>query len=354
MESRLVLGSSDRGAFICSSPTHAVFINPAIYSGFCFIKGAYFSSRKLLLDNLYFTLSFSKLWVILKVEIMNEDKKIMLEELSKKEAIKYLDISDKAFENYFKFSQEIKGYKKSNGRWYFSKEYLDNWKELKQDRTINLSMDEYEKSFEFAIKMVYGGLSLHGIRGERTEVQAADDVILGILAEHAVKKFLKEKFGVEIMLDEEVHPEHITPQDFDLIKKKGSFRKPNLGVGIKASKMKNAFLVLGANEVELPERKSDVYIFARVGLPSDHLFRILRDHSFFGRVRKFFDENEKFKKIAELENIPVWICGFTYIDELERAKSIPGQEFTNGYRYVKNVRIMHNSDDEWRGLIKKL
>ena len=262
-------------------------------------------------------------------------------------------ISEFKFENYHKFSKEIVG-EQIRRRWYFNKSDLATWKELKEDRTIDLSIEEYEKSFEFAIKMVYGGLSLNGIRGQRTEVQGADDVILGILAEHAIKKFLLEKFETEIKLDEEVHPNIITPQDFDKIKDGDSFRDPNLGVGIKASKMKNAFLVLGSNEVELEDRRSDVYIFARVGLPSDHLFRILRDHSFFGRVRGFLDNNEGFKKILELDKIPVWICGFTYVSDLERVTSIPGQEFSSGHRYVKSVANLHNSDEEWRDMISRL
>jgi len=217
-------------------------------------------------------------------------------------------------------------------------------------------MPEYEKCFEFAIKMVYGGLSLHGIRGKRTEVQAADDVILGILAEHAIKKFLKNNFQTEIELDETVHPNKITPQDFDKIKDNSTnkLRIPNLGVGIKASKMKNAFLVLGANEVEFKDRKSDVYIFARVGLPSDHLFRILRSHSFFYKLRKFF---EKIKNLDKSKNLKIFQYGFVvfiYANELEKVKKIPGQEFSNGYRYVKNVKQMHNSDEEWKKLISKL
>jgi len=273
--------------------------------------------------------------------------------LSKREAIEFLDIPEKDFKNYFEFSNEIKG-EKIGSRWYFDKKEISDWKKLKEDRTIDLTISEYEACFEFAIKMVYGGLSLNGIRGQRTEVQAADDIILGILAEHAVKNFLFRKFKTKIKLDESVHPEQITPQDFDQIEAGGSFRRSKLGVGIKASKMKNAFLILGANEVELPERKSDVYIFARVGLPSDHLFRILRDHSFFGKVRKFFETDNKFKKIEKLENIPVWICGFAYVDELEKVTEIPGQEFSNGHRYVKSVGKLHNSGKDWQKLIKKL
>jgi len=275
------------------------------------------------------------------------------EKLTKKEAIKFLDIPEKDFENYHKFSKEIEGVQ-INRRWYFYKDDLTAWKKLKKDRTIDLSIKEYEVCFEFAIKMVYGGLSLNGIRGQRTEVQAADDVILGILAEHAIKTFLFKKFSTKIELDEKVHPEEITPQDFDQINDGDLFRKPKLGVGVKASKMKNAFLVLGANEFELPGRKSDVYIFARVGLPSDHLFRILRDHSFFGKVRKFLDENINFKKILKLEKIPVWICGFAYAKEFKKVTSIPGQEFSNGHRYVISAGNLYNSDKEWKDLIDKL
>ncbi len=277
----------------------------------------------------------------------------MPKKISRKDAIKYLDIPEKDFNNYFQFSKEIEG-EKLKGRWYFKKEDLDQFKIMKKQRTVNLKLREYEKCFEFAIKMVYGGLSLHGIRGKRTEVQAADDVILGILAEHAIKIFLLNKFNVKIKLDEAVHPEEITPQDFDFINVNGKFRRPNLGIGIKASKTKNAFLVLGANEVELKNRKSDVYIFARVGLPSDHLFRILRDHSFFGTVRRFFEENKGFKKIKELGDIPVWICGFTHANQLEKVTKIPGQEFSNGYRYVRSVKKMNNSDENWKSLIKQL
>jgi hypothetical protein len=131
-------------------------------------------------------------------------------------------------------------------------------------------------------------------------------------------------------------------------------RIPKLGVGVKASKMKNAFLVLGANEVEHEGRHSDVYIFARVGLPSDHLFQILRDHSFFSDVSKFLNENDGFKKIKELKEIPVWICGITYSNELEKVTEIPGQKFDNGHRYIKSVSKMHNTDSDWEQLIKKL
>lgn len=273
--------------------------------------------------------------------------------ITKKEVPEFLGINEKEFENYFSKSKEVAG-EKISGRWYFKKDLLTKWKAKKDSRTVELGVDEYEKCFEFAIKMVYGGLSLHGIRGQRSEVQAADDVILGILAEYGLKRFLEESFSTKIELDEEVHTSEITPQDIDQIVINGSSRTPKLGVGVKASKMKNAFLVLGANEVEFKNRVSDVYVFIRVGLPSDHLFRILRDHSFFKTAKDFLAQNEGFKKIKELKSVPVWICGFVFKEELEKVTSIPGQEFSNGHRYVKSVSKLHNEDNDWAELIRRL
>lgn len=91
-----------------------------------------------------------------------------------------------------------------------------------------------------------------------------------------------------------------------------------------------------------------------MGLPSDHLFKILRDHSFFKNVSKFLENSDGFKKIKKLKTIPVWICGITYLSDLEKVTEIPGQKFDNGHRYVKSVAQMNNSDEDWEELISKL
>ena len=86
------------------------------------------------------------------------------------------------------------------------------------------------------------------------------------------------------------------------------------------------------------------------------MFRILREHSFFKNVKDFLDSSEGFRKIKALNEIPVWIAGFSYYDELKKVKEIPGQKFDGNpdYRYVASVADMHNSDEEWKALIKKL
>ena len=279
----------------------------------------------------------------------------MEEILSKKEAVNFLGIPEKYFDNYFKNSNEIKGFK-DNNRWYFNKQDLIDWDNLRKERTVFLSLKEYEKCFEFAIKMAYASKASHGtgIRGVRSEVQMADDFILGILAEHGIKKFLKEKFNKIIELDMEIHPDHITPQDFDGIYEDGKLRDVKIGVAVKSSKMKSCYNIVPEIEYENTDRKSDVYIFDRVGLPSDHLFRILRDHSFFKNVKEYLEKSDQFRKIKQLKDIPIWICGFSYYNELEKATEIPGQKFSKGYRYVKSVGDMHNTDSDWILLIQKL
>jgi len=270
-----------------------------------------------------------------------------------REAIEYLGISKKEFHNYFKFSGEIKG-EKVRARFQFKKSDLDDWKRLKENRIVMLNLAEYEKCFEFAIKMAYGTRKSRGtgIRGVRSEVQKADDFILGILAEYGVQKFLKEKLGVEVELDTEVHLDHITEQDFVGINDKGKTRPVKIGVAIKSSKWKNCFNVIDPLEYDNQNRKSDVYIFVRVGLPSDHLFRILREHSFFKKVKDFLEREDGFRKIDGFKEIPIWITGFSYHGEFMKVKEIPNQEFRD-WRYVASVGNMHNSDKDWKELVEK-
>jgi len=276
---------------------------------------------------------------------------------NKKQALEYLGIEEKAFTNYFKNSQEIKSFK-DGGRFKFHKNDLDSWKKSKDERTVTLSLLEYEKCFEFAIKMTYSNKARHGtgIRGVRSEVQMADDFILGILAENGVEKLLKIKFNIDVSLDMEVHQEHITEQDIQGIYENNKYRPVRIGVAVKSSKWKSCFNIIPPIEYENENRKSDIYIFVRVGLPSDHLFRILREHSFFKNVKEFLEKNSSFRKIKELKDIPIWITGFSYHNEFKKVTEVPGQKFDGNpnYRYVVSVSEMHNSNEDWQKLLKKL
>lgn len=270
----------------------------------------------------------------------------MAEDLTKREAIEFLNINDKEFDNYLYFSEEIEGFKKS-GRWYFEKLKLKEWKDKKRKSTVYLTIKEYERCFEFALKVVYGGAAIY----DRTEMEAADNWITGILAEQGFKKFMKRKFGVNIYLDNVVHPGEITPRDVIAIKKGKHKRPPRIFIGIKSSKMKSAYLIADEHGVE--GRTADVYIFIRVGLPRDHLFRYLRNHSFIKRANNFLKTADGFKSIAKLINVPIWICGYCYGKDLEKKRSIPGQDF-DSFRYVKCCKDLKKSDKDWKKLIGRL
>jgi hypothetical protein len=274
---------------------------------------------------------------------------------TRREAINYLGIEEKYFDNYFKNSKEIPSIKKTNKRFEFTKSELDNWNNLKNSRTVMLTLDEYKQCFDFALKMAYSSNSSSGvgIRGVRSEMQMADDFVLGILAEFAVKKYLLEKYNINIELDLEVHPDNITPQDFHGITENGNIRKCNLGVAIKASKFKSCYNIIHPLEYENAIRRSDVYIFVRVGLPSDHLFRYLSNNPFLSDVKDFLNKNEGFKKMETLTEIPVWICGFNYHEQLIKSSEIPGQKF-DGHRYISSTSQMKNQDSDWNEFIIKL
>lgn len=277
--------------------------------------------------------------------------------LTKKEAITYLEISEKEFDNYFKSGKEFNGYKESN-RWKFKVSELTKWKKLKSTRIVKLNRKEYQECFEFAVKMAYSGKGSAGtgIRGVRSEVQMADDFILGILAEYGVRKFLLTKFNFEIKLDMEVHPSHITPQDVDGIVENGKVRPANLGVAVKSSKWKNCWNIIPPLEYEDNNRKSDVYIFVRVGLPSDHIFRVFNNHALLKNVNSFLNKSEAFRKIEKLDEIPIWITGFSYHQELKKVTEIPGQKFDGKvkHRYVANVGSMRNKDSDWKKVIEQI
>ena len=116
----------------------------------------------------------------------------MINLIGRKQAQEYLKLDEKTFKNYFQFSKEII-FTKIKNRYLFDKKDLDSWNYLKSSRTVTLDIKEYEECFEFAIKMAYSTKASHGtgIRGVRSEVQMADDFILGILAEHGIQKLLE-------------------------------------------------------------------------------------------------------------------------------------------------------------------
>ena len=200
--------------------------------------------------------------------------------LTKREAVAYLGLDDKTFDNYFKNANEFPALKRSKarGRFLFDEDDLKRWLESYRWRTIQLTFEDYVVCLDFALAQHFRGyvLSDWGTGRQREFGQKITNWVKGQLAEVAVYKFLKKEFNVEVGLDFGIYDE-IVPQDIIKVTEKGKTRDPKIDVGIKSSKQKSAYLVLGENEVRLANRKSDVYIFCRPDIPDDHLLRLTRE-----------------------------------------------------------------------------
>lgn len=124
-------------------------------------------------------------------------------------------------------------------------------------------------------------------------------------------------------------------------------------MAVKATKFNNCFLILGVSEVELPNRKSDIYILARIDLPDDHLMRISKNE-----LEKMLKGQQYFSsyknKMKGFEPIKGEVVGFCRIGELEKIddreklKQILGTANPTGYRYVKASGKLRSSIEEWK------
>ncbi len=275
--------------------------------------------------------------------------------LTKTEAAGFVGLDQKTFDNYFKNADEFRSVPRKNGkgRFYFNRQELEKWLEGYKWRTIELTLEDYKLCLDFALAQHFRGyvLSDWGTARQREFGQKITNWVKGQLAEVAVKKFLKREFGIDIELDFNIHAD-IVPQDIIGIKEGRGSRKPKVGVGIKSSKPKSAYLVLGENEITIPERRSEFYIFCRPDIPDDHLLRIAKN-----RVEDIVRNQQYYPaykdKMPEFENMFCEIAGWCNINELEKVKSIPGQEFENGYRFVKKSGLLHKSKPDWKKLIEK-
>ena len=278
--------------------------------------------------------------------------------LSKKEAVEFLRLDEKTFDNFFKSADEFKNVPRSNGRgrFLFDERELRQWLEGYKWRTIQLDVNDYALCLDFALAQHFRGyvLSDWGSAWQREFGQKITNWVKGQLAEVAVKKFFKKEFSVNVELDFRIY-EEIVPQDIIGVFENGKKREPKIGIGIKSSKPKSAFLILNENEVALEIRRSDVYIFCRPDIPDDHLLRITKD-----RIVELVKNQQHYPSykgdIPEFTDIPCEIAGWIDTKDLERveAKTIPGLEDATGFRYVKKSGLLHKDKESWKQLLGRL
>lgn len=266
----------------------------------------------------------------------------MTDILTKKEAVEFLGLDEKTFTNYFKNAGEFPCIERTRnrGRFMFDKQALQRWKEQNAWRTVELTQKDYALCLDFALAMHFKGyvLSDWGTARQREFGQKITNWIKGQLGEIAVKKFLKKEFGITIELDFNIYDE-IVAQDIIKVQKNDEMRIPKIGVGIKSSKPKSAFLILGDNEISIKERRSDVYIYCRPDIPDDHILRITKE--VIVKIVKNQPHYSFYKNhIPDFTNISCEVVGWCDYTELEKVTGIPGQEF-DGSCYVKKSGLLH-------------
>lgn len=279
----------------------------------------------------------------------------MGKKLTKKEAVKFLGLDEKTFENYFKNAEEFRCLERwgGRGRYFFDQEELERWMRGYKWRTVELGFEDYVLCLDFALAQHFRGyvLSDWGTGRQREFGQKVTNWVKGQLAEVAVKKFLKKEFGIEVELDFRIY-EQIVPQDIIGVIESGKKREPRIGIGIKSSKPKSAYLVLSENEVVLPERRSDVYLLCRPDIPDDHLLRLGRDQ--IVEAVKNQQHYARYKnEIPYFGNMFCEVAGWCRIEELEKVTEIPGQKFT-GIRFVKKSGELHKDNESWEELLEEL
>jgi len=294
--------------------------------------------------------------------------------LSAEEARKYLGLPSTTYLDNYAKAGELAG-KHSEGRVMFSQEELDRWR--KERRLFPLDMREYMKCLHFAVGSLYKYCSVAGCATSNSSelVKVVDSFMLQKLAEAAFQKFMDENFKIVIKFDFEFQEEVISQEVTEIALPGKWLRVYNppekLGLTVKTIEMGNPWLVVPESEVENRRHRPliDVYVVVRVGLPPDHLFRVLGEisESKLGiRLEETTLSSFEYLEadagivrgevlIPPLEAVQAEIVGYAWLSELLEVgvqPGVPEREIQPGY-YLPTGNL-RRGDSEWQKLIELL
>lgn len=109
--------------------------------------------------------------------------------ITKKDAIKLLDIDEKTFNNYFLNAGEFSCVPRKGGeRYHFNEDMLKQWREDYRNRTVILDIEDYALCLDFALAQHFRGyvLSDWGTARQREFGQKIINWVKGQLGEVAV------------------------------------------------------------------------------------------------------------------------------------------------------------------------
>ncbi|MHA1632761.1 MAG: hypothetical protein ACTSXC_08165 [Candidatus Freyarchaeota archaeon] len=186
----------------------------------------------------------------------------------------------------------------------------------------------------------------YGTARQRDLGQLWTDTIRGFLGEIAFVKWLKERFGLEAVLDfRKGRLEEFLPSDVKEVNK----RSPKLNVSIKTTKLRGIWLDVPYAQI----KHSDVFVLVRVGVTREHFLAFLKKVSAIGdKILKRAlgigivtkkELSEIWDSIPEFTNVPAYVAGF--LDKRDFAEDLEGEQVLivdGAVRGRKNVRLVVN------------
>lgn len=236
-----------------------------------------------------------------------------------------------------------------------------------------------------------------GSSRQRDLGQKWSDTIRGYLGEFGLKQVFNN-FGIEIDLGHEAGAlEQFLPQDIHMVKLEGEtdLREPSLKVSIKTTKSNGIWLDIPGDQFN----HSDIYILAKIGIGTDHLFSFFKQISVFkdkilkcGKDQGCLDEEEAeiiYNQVPSFHKIYGYIPGFieyssvydnyhyegrkgrtnfkiydwagkyeksflNIIKTNEKANKVEFEgigQFADQNKYIFGMKSLKNADDEWERLI---
>ena len=180
---------------------------------------------------------------------------------------------------------------------------------------VKITKEDYEECLKFILKLRYlwGGATIDfASSGVKRDIgKYVHDHIGGKLAEIAVKKFLKQKYNLNVELGFEKYD---SPEDFMLgdiekvIFPDGKKVSPKIKVEIKGTKPSSRWWLISDNEFN--SREYDVYILVVIDLPLDHIIRFFKDSL-------HLEDEELEKAIPDFGEIEAGIKGIVWRDEFK-------------------------------------
>ena len=185
--------------------------------------------------------------------------------------------------------------------------------------TVMLDSTDYVTALTHALRIAPNlAATDYGTSRQRDLGQLWTDVARGFLGEIGLAKFMRERFGLDLVLDYTLGPiADYLPSDIKAIKiADGNLVEPSVKISFKTTKFNGIWLDIPGAQIG----HSDVFVLIKLGISREHFLAFLKWISFIrdkllpravesGAINKT-QANNLWDSLPEFKKIPCYICGF--------------------------------------------